>query len=103
MTIHAYEHQRERARAARDEAAYLRELHGIATCGLPARISGYHYGTSEVKPSIAMRMADMYLVWADEYDDLADQIEAAMAGMLRAPAEMTEPTNHQIRSEGDAK
>ncbi|ONI65647.1 hypothetical protein CSIV_05045 [Microbacterium sp. CSI-V] len=97
MTIHTYELERERARAARDEAAYLRELHRIATCGLPSRFTGYHYGNSEVRQSVAMRMADTYLVWAAEYDDLADQIEAGMAGMLRTPNGMTELTNHEER------
>lgn len=92
MTIQAYEHERERARAARDESAYLRELHRIATCGLPARFTGYHYGNAEVRQSVAMRMADTYLVWAAEWDEAAYRIEAGMAGMLRSPVETTEPS-----------
>ena len=82
MTIHTYELQRGRARAARAEAAYLRELHDIATCGLPAKFTGYHYGTAQVRQSVAMRMADMYLLWAAEWDEVADRIENEMAQML---------------------
>lgn len=84
MTIHTYEVERERARVARAEAAYLRELHGIATCGLPTKFTGYHYGIAEVKQSVAMRMADTYLVWAAEWDEIAERIEAGMVQMLRS-------------------
>ena len=94
MTIQAYEIQRERAHAGREEAAYLRALHRTATCGLPARFTGYHYGNAEVRLSVAMRMADMYLVWAAEYEETAERIEADIAQMIRSSAEMTEPTNH---------
>lgn len=84
MTIHTYELQRGRALAAREEARYLRDLHKTATCGLPMELHHFHYGTREVRPSVAARVADSYLQWAAEWDELAERIEADMAAMLRA-------------------
>lgn len=80
-----FEMQQDRARAARREAAQLRRLHEIATCGLPMKIAGYHYGNAQVAPHIALRIADQYLVWAVEYDAIAEQIEAWLVASLTPP------------------
>ena len=83
----AFDRERQRARGARQEARKLRELHGIATCGLDAKYAHHHrhesenwinYGTYRVPTSIALRMADQYLAWAAEYDAIADRIEAEL-------------------------
>ena len=79
---------RERARAARRQAEYLRELHGIATCGLPMKFTGYHYGNHEVEQAVAMRVADLYPVWAAEYDAIAASIEAQIEEVVATFSEI---------------
>lgn len=81
MTIRTYEAKREQARIARREAAELREAHKIAKCGLDLRLN---YGTYRVSRHIEMRMADQFVIWADEYDAIADRLEAEMEAMLAA-------------------
>jgi hypothetical protein len=77
-----YDRERARAKAAREEARYLRDLHRTATCGLPMKYTGIHYGTAEVRIHIAARVADQYLGWADEYDAIADAIEEKLTARL---------------------
>ena len=83
MTIAAYEYKRKQAKIARRQAHELREMHGIANCGLDIRIN---YGTFNVPQHIAMRIADQFPIWAAEYEDLADRIEGDMSRMLEDPA-----------------
>lgn len=71
-----------RARAARTEAAELRDLYATATCGLEMQYRGVHYGTCGVPQHISVRVAEQYLVWADEYDAIADGIERRIADAL---------------------
>lgn len=80
MTIAAYEYKREQAKIARRQAKELRELHRVSKCGLDIKIN---YGTKYVPRHIAMRISDQFPIWADEYDAVADRIEAEMAAMLR--------------------
>jgi len=80
MTIAAYEYKREQVQIARRQAADLRNLHTISKCGLDIRIN---YGTKHVPQHIALRISDQFPLWADEYDGVADQIEAEMAAMLK--------------------
>lgn len=82
ITLASFAAEQERARQARQEAASLRDLHRIATCGLPMRYTGVHYGTRQVDPHIAARVADAYLEWAAEYDRIAAEIEANLATWL---------------------
>lgn len=89
MTIEAYEYKREQARTARREAKELRELHKIAHCGLDLRLN---YGTRYVPRHIEMRVADQFPIWADEYEAVAEQLEAEMAAMLVS-------ADHQFGSE----
>ena len=86
-TIADYERRRERSSDARYEAEYLRELYKTATCGLPMQFTGFHYGTKEVRTSVARRVADMYLIWADEWDVMADNIEKVMQAMFDSRTE----------------
>ncbi|WP_454151907.1 hypothetical protein [Microbacterium lacticum] len=37
-----------------------------------------NYGTHRVSTSTALRVADQYLVWAAEYDAIAEKIEAEL-------------------------
>lgn len=67
----------ERARDARREAEYLRDLYGTATCGLPMK-----YGTRTVPKHIGMRVAAQFPIWADEYDAIADKIDADIEARL---------------------
>lgn len=89
-----FERDQQRARDARRQAAYLRDLHGTATCGLPMQFTGIHYGNRQVWQSVAMRVADMYLVWADEYEAIAGEIErsleSSLAGLDTPPTETKE-------------
>lgn len=96
MSIQQYEYKREQAQRARREAAALRDLHGIATCGLDMKYRHHHehdgdqyinHGTYTVPTRIALRVADQYPIWAAEYDAIADALEAEMAAMLAAPRE----------------
>lgn len=82
MTIAQYEELRVKAERAKSEAVVLRDLYETATCGLPMKYTGVHYGTSEVPPRIAARVADLYLAWAEEYEELANHYEIQMARML---------------------
>lgn len=77
-----YDQERKRATEARRESAYLRELYKIATCGLSMRIAGVHYGNAGVLPHVARRVADMYLVWAAEYDFIAEEIERRLEAQI---------------------
>lgn len=60
-----FQADQERAREARREAETLRGLGRL------------------VPDHIASRVADMYLVWAAEYDAIADEIEADLAARLQ--------------------
>ena len=44
-----------------------------------------NFGTYTVPKHIALRLADQYLIWAAEYDAIADQIEAELATALTTP------------------
>ena len=79
MSIRAYEYKREQARTARYEAKELRELNTISRCGLSIQIN---YGTKYVPRHIALRISDQFPIWADEYEALADRLEAEMESML---------------------
>lgn len=81
-TLRHFESQQERAREARYEARALRDLHGTATCGLPMEWNSYRYGTRQVPTHVAARIADQYLVWADEYDAIAEAIERSLERAL---------------------
>ncbi|WP_144834083.1 hypothetical protein [Microbacterium sp. BH-3-3-3] len=87
-----YEEARGRAQEARRQAAQLREMYGIATCGLAMKYQHRHahdgenyvnYGTFTVPTHFALRVADSYLVWAEEYETEAARIEESLAAMLR--------------------
>ena len=89
--VAAFEAKQEKARRARSEAAELRRLHGIATCGLDMRYRHEHHhtgptyinhGTYTVPDRIALRVADQYPIWAAEYDAIADRIDAELAAAL---------------------
>ncbi|WP_217182667.1 hypothetical protein [Streptomyces sp. AC495_CC817] len=82
MSAREYEQKQDQARLARRQASELREIHRIANCGLDMKIQ---YGTYNVPRHIAMRVADQFPIWADEYDDVADRIESEMEAMF-APA-----------------
>ena len=92
-----YEHLRGRLRAARDEASAYRNANRIATCGLAMEYGHDHdhrgnqnwvnHGTYRVPHHIALRVADQYLVWATEYDVIADQIKQEMDAMFAAPSQ----------------
>lgn len=84
MSVQQYEYKREQAKTARREAAELRELHKIAKCGLDLRLN---YGTKYVPRHIEMRVADQFPIWADEYEAVADRLEAEMQAMLANPRE----------------
>lgn len=84
MTRAAYEYKREQAQIARRQARELRDLHLTAKCGIDIRIN---YGTRAVPRHIAMRIADQFPIWADEYDAVADRMEAEMAAMLTREAD----------------
>lgn len=86
--LDVFDRERKRARDAREESRRLRELRDIATCGLDMKYAHHHrhesenwinYGTYRVPTSIALRVADQYLVWATEYDAIAEKIEAELA------------------------
>ena len=79
MGLNIYEHKREQARTARSEARELRELHKISKCGLDIQIN---YGTKYVPRHIALRISDQFPIWADEYDAVADRLEAEMESMF---------------------
>jgi hypothetical protein len=79
MSARQYEYKREQAKIARRQAEELRKLHTIANCGLDIRIN---YGTKYVPQHIAMRIADQFPIWADEYDTVADRLESEMAAMF---------------------
>lgn len=79
MCKREYEHKREQVRKARQEARDLREMHKIANCGLDMKIQ---YGTYNVPRHVAMRVADQFPIWADEYDAVADRLEAEMEAMF---------------------
>lgn len=80
--IRSFEYDQRRARDARSEARQLRDLYQTATCGLRMQHNGIHYGTREVPSYISRRVVDCYLLWADEYDAIADEIEADLASRL---------------------
>ena len=82
MTVAQYEELRVKAEWAKSEAVVLRDLYKTSTCGLPMKYRGFHYGTHEVPTRIAARVSDMYLAWADEYEELANHYEIQMARML---------------------
>jgi hypothetical protein len=86
-----YEQLRERATEARQQAESLRDLREIATCGLHMEYQHWHnhdrenrvnYGTYRVPAHIALRVADQYLVWAHEYDEIARAIEGQMEALF---------------------
>lgn len=77
FSVQQFQDELERSKAARRESAYLRDLYDVATCGLDMK-----YGTKTVGPHIARRVADGYLVWADEYDNLADAIDDKLDSVL---------------------
>jgi hypothetical protein len=77
--ISAYENKREQARTARYQAKDLRELNTISRCGLDIRIN---YGTKHVPHHIALRISDQFPIWADEYEAIADRLEAEMQSMF---------------------
>jgi hypothetical protein len=79
MSIANYEYKREQARTARWQAADLRDLNGVSRCGLDIRIN---YGTRDVPQHIALRIADQFPIWADEYEAVAARLEAEMESML---------------------
>lgn len=79
MSKTSYEYKRDQAKTARQQARDLRSLHGTATCGLDIQIN---YGTRYVPRHIAMRIADQFPIWADEYDALADRLETEMDAMF---------------------
>jgi hypothetical protein len=79
MSARDYEHKREQARTARQEARDLRELHSISRCGLDIQIN---YGHKYVPRHIALRISDQFPIWADEYEATADRLEAEMEGMF---------------------
>ena len=83
MVMRRFEDQQRRAGAARDEAKALRSLHETATCGLGMQYP-FHYGTRGVQDHIARRVADTYIVWADEYDAAAEAIEENLVELLKA-------------------
>jgi hypothetical protein len=87
-----FEYNQTRAREARRQAHELRELHKIATCGLTMQYAGIHYGTRGVPVHFAARIADMYLVWAAEYDAIADGIEADLQSALDPEPHVSEET-----------
>lgn len=70
--LDSFDRDRQRAREARRQARELRDLHAISKCGIDLRLN---YGTKHVPQHIAMRIADQFPIWADEYDAIADQIE----------------------------
>lgn len=87
-----YEDLRGRAQEARRQAAQLREMNKIATCGLTMEYQHQHvherenyvnYGTYRVPSHFALRVADTYIVWAEEYETEAARIEEQIAAMLR--------------------
>lgn len=78
-TVRAFEYKQQQAREARRQASDLRGLHKTAKCGLDIRIN---YGTRSVPKHIAMRIADQFPIWADEYDAVADRLEREMQQML---------------------
>lgn len=86
MSRSAYEYKREQASTARAQANDLRDLHLTAKCGLDIHIN---YGTRYVPQHIAMRVADQFPIWADEYEATAERLEAEMEAML-APASREE-------------
>ena len=90
-SVRAFEYKQEQARVARQEASELRELHFIANCGLDIRIN---YGTKYVPQHIAMRIADQFPIWADEYEALAARLDRDMQQMLGAA-----PDSHSTGSE----
>lgn len=77
-----FDRNRQRARDARYEAESLRALHKTATCGLGMKYTGIHYGNARVPDHIASRIAGEYLVWAAEYDAIAEEIEAGLQRSL---------------------
>lgn len=85
MSIRDYEYKQEQARQARQEARELREMHKIANCGLAMRIQ---YGTYDVPKHVAMRVADQFPIWADEYEAVASQIESEMEAMFSMTTEL---------------
>ena len=74
-----YEYKREQARTAQRQAADLRDLNGVSRCGLDIQIN---YGTRYVPRHIALRIADQFPIWADEYEAIAKRLEAEMESML---------------------
>lgn len=93
-----FESNQSRAREARREAKYLRDLYRIATCGLSMKFNSFGYGTREVPEHIARRVSDSYLVWAAEYDVIADRIEGELRDALVVPV-LGESTTTETEAE----
>jgi len=86
MSQSSYEYKREQARVARREANDLRDLHAVSKCGLDIQIN---YGTKYVPRHISLRISDQFPIWADEYEALANRLEAEMESMF-LPSERKE-------------